>query len=480
MDLTQLLAASQVTDNNIRQNAEAHLRQLESQNISLFMVSLVDELSNEQKPPETRALAGIMLKNSIHAPSNARLEELQGRWVNNIDMQTKEHVKKKVLETLGSPITTVVTTASVLIAKISDIELKRNQWPSLIPTLSNTSLPEQFQSVYIYIFIIYKIILIKKFKKKNHKYIYIKKVALETLGYICEDVSPNDLRPYASPILTAVIFGMRIESQLPVRLAATKTLFHVLEFIYDNMELEHERNVIVKNIVDAAVAADVSIRTAAFECLVQVANLYYEKVEDYMTTIWELTSRAIANDVDAVGREAVEFWCTLCECEIEIQQSGGPNKFFMKRVLPYLTDVLFLGCTKQEEDFDESSFNVAMACGECLKLMALCAKNDVVDIYMSKVNEFVGHENWRFREAAALTFGSALEGPEPESIRKYVQRGLSLFVQMAMTDRSIAVRDTAAWALKRVCEFHYDAQTISVAYFYSDFMNALVSGLKQK
>ena len=88
----------------------------------------------------------------------------------------------------------------------------------------------------------------------------------------------------------------------------------------------------------------------------------------------------------------------------------------------------------------------------------------------------VQSQDWRAREAAILAFGSVrrlaaappthpprrrsprprpapqiLEGPSDEAIGNYVSQGMDYFIG-AMRDASVAVRDTAAWTIGRICD----------------------------
>lgn len=63
------------------------------------------------------------------------------------------------------------------------------------------------------------------------------------------------------------------------------------------------------------------MRETAFECLVKIAANYYEKLPAYMQDIFTLTHRAAKEDEEDVGKQAVEFWCTICEEELDLQEA---------------------------------------------------------------------------------------------------------------------------------------------------------------
>jgi len=87
-----------------------------------------------------------------------------------------------------------------------------------------------------------------------------------------------------------------------------------------------------------------------------------------------------------VALQAVEFWSTLCDYELELLEEGEDseeqNHGFIRAVTPHLVPVLLEQLTKQEEgqEQDESTWNLAMSAGTCLGLMARVAGNDVVPV----------------------------------------------------------------------------------------------------
>ncbi|KAL0945086.1 hypothetical protein HGRIS_004239 [Hohenbuehelia grisea] len=77
---------------------------------------------------------------------------------------------------------------------------------------------------------------------------------------------------------------------------------------------------------------------------------------------------------ERVALQAVEFWSTVCEEEIELeieaQEEYGEmpeteSRQFAKVALGETMPVLLNLLTKQEEDADEDEWNVSMAAGTC-------------------------------------------------------------------------------------------------------------------
>ena len=106
----------------------------------------------------------------------------------------------------------------------------------------------------------------------------------------------------SNEILTSVIHGARKEEpSQDVQLAAIQALLNSLEFVRDNFEREvsiffllvqvlgkahvifqGERNYIMQVVCEATQNPNPSVQVGAFECLVKIMSLYYDKMGYYM------------------------------------------------------------------------------------------------------------------------------------------------------------------------------------------------------
>lgn len=448
MEITQFLLAAQSANANVRTEAEANLQQFQEQNLPAFLLSLSFELANNEKPTESRRLAGIVLKNSLDAKDAVTKHGLAQRWM-QIDLSIKSQIKDLLLGTLGSPVPEARRTSAQVVAKIASIEIPQKQWPVLIGTLLTNMTQRESPAG-------------------------LKQATLEALGYVCEEISHTDLeQAEVNNVLTAVVQGMNLaENSAEVRVAATKALYNALDFAETNFQNEMERNFIMKVVCDTAMSKEVEIRQAAFECLVSIASTYYEVLAPYMQALFELTSNAVKGDEEAVALQAIEFWSSICDEEIELQEfesadsgdSGSAHSHFIEKALSSLVPMLLETLLKQEEDQDQddSIWNVSMAGGTCLGLVARTVGDDILPLVMPFVEANITKPDWRCREAATYAFGSILEGPTLENLSRLVHSGLD-FLLRAMKDEHDQVKDTTAWTLSRIFEIlHSPASGYSV------------------
>ncbi|XP_078428286.1 ARM repeat superfamily protein [Wolffia australiana] len=438
MEVTQVLLNAQSVDSAVRNLAEENLKQFQEQNLSAFVLSLSTELANNEKPVDSRKLAGLILKNALDAKEHHRRLELTQRWL-SLDAAIKGQVKSCLMQTLFSLVVDARSTASQVIAKIASIELPHQQWPELIDSLlANVHQPQP----------------------------HVKQATLDTLGYLCEEVSSDVVdQDQVNKILTAVVQGMTVgEGNSEVRLAATRALHNALGFAQANFSNDMERDYIMRVIFEATLSPEVKIRQAAFECLVSIASMYYEKLASYMQDIFSVTAKAVREDEEPVALQAIELWSSICDEEIDIlDEYGGEYSadsdlscfYFIKQALPALVPMLLETLLKQEEDqdLDEGAWNLSMAGGTCLGLVARTVGDDIVPLVMPFIQENIDKPEWRRREAATYAFGSILEGPSPDKLTDIVKHALSFMLAALMKDQNNQVKDTTAWTLGRIFEF---------------------------
>lgn len=261
----------------------------------------MQELANDSAQGHIRQAAGIALKNAFTSRDHTRQQEVQQKWLQNTDQDTKTKVKMLALQTLGSSNPPAGQAAAQVVAAIATIELPRTQWADLMTTL--------VQNV-------------------NSGNDHLKQASLTTIGFICESQDSelrNALTSHSNAILTAVVQGARKEEpNTEVRLAAITALGDSLEFVDNNFRHEGERNYIMQVVCEATQAEDSRIQQGAFGCLNRIMALYYDNMRFYMEkALFGLTILGMKNEDEDVAKLAVEFWSTVCEEEVNIEDDNA-------------------------------------------------------------------------------------------------------------------------------------------------------------
>ncbi|KAJ1736007.1 karyopherin Kap95 [Coemansia biformis] len=459
MSFAEILAGTLSPDAGIREQATRALEGAESENFPHYVLSLVQELASEGGQAPVRSAAGIALKNALTARDEARQEQHSQRWL-QVDEGVRSQVKQGVLVTLGSENRQATTAAAQAIAAITATELPQGQWSDVVATLLQNVTTSRTS---------------------------LKIASLQTIGFICESINPDILATQSNTILTAVIQGANSEEpSQEVRYAAITALLNSLEFVRQNFENEGERNVIMQTVCEATQSPDTSVQVAAFECLVRIMQLYYDKMRFYMEkALYGLTVIGMKHEEEKIALQAIEFWSTVCDEEIELQieedaqepgqQPERENFQFAKTALPQVLPTLLFLLTKQDEDADEDEWNVSMAASTCLSLLAQTIGNEIVAPVIPFVEQHIRNPDWHYREAAVMSFGSILDGPDPSVLTPLVSQALPVLIEM-IKDQVVQVKDSAAWTLGRVCDLPIECIQLDV--HLHNLISAIVIGLE--
>lgn len=148
---------------------------------------------------------------------------------------------------------------------------------------------------------------------------------------------------------------------------------------------------------------------------------------------------------------------------------------FARIATPEVVPVLLELLTKQDEDAADDEYNVSRAAYQCLQLYSARVQGLVIGHVLQFVEANLRHENWRLRDAAVSAFGAIMEGPEFKQLDPLVKQALPVLVGM-MDDKNLMVKDSAAYALGRICECC--GQSIDPQLHLPSLIQALFSGLK--
>lgn len=440
-------------------NAENALTEYQQRNYPEFVNAMALELATEGKDVRARQLAGLYLKNLLSAQSDTIQTQKHDAWKALSD-DARRGVKESLLQAMRSPETVVRQAAAQAAAEVATVEVPYGVWPEFLPAMLENVTAEVHPEG-------------------------TKVASLTCLGYTCERMSLLDNLPEIAPtttdaMLTTIVDGIQKTRPENVRLAATTALRNSLLFTHRNMDRKEERDTIMSNICEATISTDPRVRKEAFACIHTVAFHYYEKLAEYMMTLFELTTKAIQNDEEQVATEAIEFWNVISEVEEEMmadERDGLPGrecqKYAFQAVGP-LVPLLLEAMTKQEDDgdLDMDQFSLSIAAGACLQYLALAVGDHITGAVLPFVQKNIQNENWHFREAATMAFAAILEGVTAESIGAIVHQSIPVLM-VALNDPVNLVKDTTLYAISKICELHSRA-------IPADVLPTLINGLVSK
>ncbi|KAL0241491.1 hypothetical protein GEMRC1_006726 [Eukaryota sp. GEM-RC1] len=423
-------------DPAIRQQAEADLNRIKTENPQQYMSCLSQELTNDHRNPSVRFLAGLNLKNAIDIKRG--LDNAQ-MWM-NLPESTRTEIKSAVFRNLASKVLDARKASAQVIAKIALIELPQGLWPDLIQHLVSTT---------------------------SHHEEYLRGSVLKTLGFICEEIAPEILEPQSSAILSGICNGLKPEEVDANKVIACEALYNSLDFISTNMNETAHRKFLMDQIFNVMRTNNSTVQTKALMCINKIAGFYYEKLEDHMSQIFEVTSAAIKSTVDDVAKQGIEFWSTLAAVEEELHEEAQlaaeerrppsePCFEFTRRVLPYIVPLILQSLTRIEEYDEEEEMTVGLTAANCLEQLSSCVGDDIVDIVLPFLSANIVSADWRDKDAAVMAFGSIMNGPSSTKLEPLIDQGIPALINF-INDPSVSVKDSAIWALGQICAHHPDA-----------------------
>jgi len=199
-------------------------------------------------------------------------------------------MKIAILATLASPQSKVRRQIAQILSSIASIEIPRKEWDELIPSLCTNSSNDELN---------------------------IRLASLTTLGYICDELYPEDISdPLKNQIILALINNISASpDSLESTRLAIKALPNAVPYASQNFKVDAERDYIMEKIFMACESPDEEVREFALNTLQEVGTQQYESVEIYFKQICAVTAAAANSESNKVGAQAFEFWTTLAEDE---------------------------------------------------------------------------------------------------------------------------------------------------------------------
>lgn len=452
MDFSQALAATLSPIQSVREAATSALEGVSQQDFATYVRTLVVTLGDEQQGGEVRQAAGVAIKNALVSKDATRRNILRQRWL-GLAEDERRPLREQLLKTIqrGSGAGGSGTAVAQAVAAIAGIELPAGEWMDLMGRLVEMATNSTIGTV------------------EGRR-----KMAIETIGFICEELEPRLLERRSNEILTAIIAGLRVEEpSMAVKATAVRALLHSVDFIRFNMARSEERDLIMTVVCNATQVTDDAVRVSAFECLTRLIGTYYHLARSYVIEggVGEMviTTMSTSGASEEVLMQAIEFWSSICEIEIDLHSvplDANTNseecheliRHFLSRLLPTLLQIL----PQRDEDVgdangkvEEDEWNASMASATCLSLVAECVGNEIFrdGILVGFVEQNILAPQWTHREAALMALGSIIDGPEETAMQHILPPVLPVVLGALHGDSSVAVRDAAAWVVGRAADF---------------------------
>ena len=371
-------------DITIRTSAENQIKFLASENLSEFLISISEILSDEKERKEIRQLSATLIKNII-----SNVNYIQKYFEISSDIKLK--IKNNILSTLASSILEIRKAAALAVAGICKIELPNNQWNNIFDILCSTSQNEN---------------------------LYIQLSSLTTLEYIYEEISINDinLETKAKLLNTYYFLLDKNNSNDELILAALKSLdkflLFIRDFIYSKESCINFFELIKKNVMNPN---NEKIRQEGIKIFIDISRIYYDSLNFFIEKIYEFSEQIIKNDVDLNKIWILNLWFFIGNEEdyrINFLKNSSKKQcyYFLQRYYEELSNICLthiITIASDEEDNNEN--NLSFSSGQLIYIMSrVCDFN-----FMEKMIKYIGlniNSNLEQNKFSALNVFKAIIG----------------------------------------------------------------------
>mmetsp|Transcript_178 Transcript_178/g.152 ORF Transcript_178/g.152 Transcript_178/m.152 type:complete len:533 (+) Transcript_178:921-2519(+) len=125
-------------------------------------------------------------------------------------------------------------------------------------------------------------------------------------------------------------------------------------------------------------------------------------------------------------------------------------------------------------DFEEDDWDLHKSCGLLLSLVAQLTNDKFIDAPIQFIKANANSSDWKCKASACMALGMILEGPSAIKLNGLIIETTPHVLRL-MGDENVSVRESAAWALSRVCDLQF--KVVSTSYFMQ-ILNGAVNSLK--
>ena len=193
-----------------------------------------------------------------------------------------------------------------------------------------------------------------------------KVACVETIRYICEDLSESTLPPVmSSTVMMLLLYCLQASQPTELWDEAIQALDCALAFAEDFMKSEEQCRCVMEAVFNATSSASLDVQGHAFQCLGEIFDLFYASVPPFFQPFYGACEAAIRGSERDIAIQAAFALNMLAVVESE---SKAENRCLglCQQCYTQLVQVLCEAMTRQDEDDDGETMTPAMAAATCL------------------------------------------------------------------------------------------------------------------
>ena len=450
-NIEQILSNALITDKNTNQNAFNQLNKLSQENLSNFLQTLGNILSNENKPSNIRQLSAILMKNSL-----IHYENLQKKWKEEISKEEKNQIKLLVLSTLASQHKEIRTSASNVISSICKIEQPiMTHWPDLIDSLTKNCFNEN---------------------------INLKLSAIETLGYVCEEINiklidSNTVDNIMNSLIQNLIDNDN-KNDINVFIQVLKSLFYTVKLAEKNFSNEKEISIIMNSIFSVGEKYqnndDILEKIAMLFIEMLGISSYYDYINPYFEQIIKFSFNIINGKFESNERLAlfgIEIICSIGDEELKresnkiiikqsvdglkIENANNDSKKYFNRISNELEELILKFVKVPEDDEDENEWNLSKGCLYILSVLVRVIDMDNIKNFFQKLlKQIINCTNTNEKCICWYLLSSSLSTIYKSEIIQLISSNLNRIYKDIDINQDIKLQKSASFLLTKITKIY--------------------------
>ena len=450
-NIEQILSNALITDKNTNQNAFNQLNKLSQENLSNFLQTLGNILSNENKPSNIRQLSAILMKNSL-----IHYENLQKKWKEEISKEEKNQIKLLVLSTLASQHKEIRTSASNVISSICKIEQPiMTHWPDLIDSLTKNCFNEN---------------------------INLKLSAIETLGYVCEEINiklidSNTVDNIMNSLIQNLIDNDN-KNDINVFIQVLKSLFYTVKLAEKNFSNEKEISIIMNSIFCVGEKYqnndDILEKIAMLFIEMLGISSYYDYINPYFEQIIKFSFNIINGKFESNERLAlfgIEIICSIGDEELKresnkiiikqsvdglkIENANNDSKKYFNRISNELEELILKFVKVPEDDEDENEWNLSKGCLYILSVLVRVIDMNNIGIFFQKLlKQIINCNNVNEKCICWYLLSSSLPTIYKSEIIQLISSNLNRIFKDIDINQDIKLQKSASFLLTKITKIY--------------------------
>lgn len=187
----------------------------------------------------------------------------------------RQYIKEALLSMLANTDLTIIKAAATCVAAIAVIEVPNNEWPEIIDNLSSNA--------------------------TNSADPFVRLASIQTLGFICEDISPQFLgQENMNSILFAVLSNVT-PSHLDLSKIALKAFSRAAPITDKNFSVPEQKQFIMEKLFEATNIDDEEVLVSTMEALNDIVRVNYDYMLEYIQNIGDTTIKLINSQHEKAG-----------------------------------------------------------------------------------------------------------------------------------------------------------------------------------